>query len=71
MATYKQIQQYVKATNGFTPKTCWIAHVRSDHGMTTRQAANRYAANRRAHPCPPEKRQAIEDALRVLGAFDT
>lgn len=28
MATYKEIQDYVKATYGFVPKSCWIAHMK-------------------------------------------
>lgn len=32
MATYKEIQQYVKLKYGFTPKTCWIAHMKEMYG---------------------------------------
>ncbi len=28
MTTHKQIQQYVKGVYGYTPKTCWIAHMK-------------------------------------------
>jgi hypothetical protein len=28
MATYKQIQEYVKAEYGYQPKSCWIADVK-------------------------------------------
>lgn len=28
MATYKQIQEYLKYNYGFVPKTCWIAHMK-------------------------------------------
>jgi hypothetical protein len=66
MATYKEIQSTVKQTAGFVPKTCWIAHVLSDHGMTTRQARNRTDPSERQHPCPADKRSAIEAALRRL-----
>jgi hypothetical protein len=50
----------------FTPKTCWIAHVLSDHGLTRRTAPNRINPGVRQEPCPAEKRGAIIDALREL-----
>jgi hypothetical protein len=64
MATYKEIQDYVRGRYGFQPKTCWIANVKADHGLTTRQASNRFSATSREQPCPPDKRPLIEDALR-------
>jgi len=36
MATYRQIADDVKARTGKTVKTCWIAHVKSLHGLTRR-----------------------------------
>ncbi len=67
MATYKKIQAAVQAESGIVPKTCWIARVKSDLGLTTRQAPNRISQDWRQHPCPPEKRPAIISALRKLG----
>lgn len=67
MATYKDIQAHVRSVNGFVPKTCWIAHVMADHGLTRRQAANRHDHLVRTHPCPLDKRPAIEAALRHFG----
>lgn len=64
VATYRQIQKWVKSDAGFVPKTCWIAHVKSDHGLVSREAFNRADSNVRQHPCPPEKRGVIEAALR-------
>jgi hypothetical protein len=64
MATYREIQERVKFTNRFVPKTCWIAHVMADHGLTTRTAANRINKNQRKYPCPDDKRSAIVTALR-------
>lgn len=69
MPTYRQVQDYVKSKNGFVPKTCWIAHVLSDHGLTKREAHNRHSKGSRVHPCPPEKREAIVTALKTLGGF--
>jgi hypothetical protein len=65
--TYQQIQAHVKQENHFSPKTCWIADVLSKHGLTRRIAANRLDPASRKHPCPPEKRAAIESALRHFG----
>jgi hypothetical protein len=66
VATYREIQADVKLTSGFVPKTCWIAHVLSDHGLTTRTASNRISEGKPEHPCPAEKRPPIEAALRRL-----
>jgi len=66
MATYEQIQQFVKAKYGFQPKTCWIAHVKEIAGLKVRRAWNR-ESNKRQVPCPPEKVNAIMDALRHYG----
>lgn len=69
MPTYKQIQNHVRTTLGFVPKPCWIAHIKSDYGLTTRVAPNRADPNARMHPCPPEKRAVLEAAMRELGIF--
>jgi hypothetical protein len=66
MATYAEIQKAVREKCGFTPKTCWIAHVMSDHGLSRRIAPNRIDLAARKHPCPPEKRAAITEILREL-----
>ena len=50
MATYTEIQEWVKQHYGFTPKTCWIAHVKSLSGLPMRKAPNRLGAGRVA-PC--------------------
>lgn len=68
MATYKEIQQAVKEAHGFVPKTCWIAHILSDHGLTKRQSPNRIDTTSRKYPCPAEKRQAIEQTMKRLKA---
>ena len=66
MATYREVQKHVRLQSGFVPKTCWIAHVKSDYGLTTRQAPNRHDPQQRVAPCPANKRAAIERALREL-----
>lgn len=67
MATYKQIQDYVKARYGCTIKTCWIAHVKELNGLSPRRAHNRLTSFRRQHPCPDRKRPLIEEAMRYYG----
>ncbi|MGR6467537.1 hypothetical protein [Rhizobium sp. PAMB 3182] len=64
MATYKQVQDWIMATYGFRAKTCWIAHVKAENGKTKRVAANRINMQARKHPCPADKRIAVETALR-------
>ena len=55
MATYKEIQGYVKETYGFLPKTCWIAHMKELCGIPVKNAPNRISPSHREKPCPPEK----------------
>ncbi len=67
MPTYSEIQKFVQRRHGFVPKTGWIAHVKTLRGVSTRRAANRAGRGRRVAPYPPEKREAIEQALRHFG----
>jgi len=67
MPTYKQIAERVRANSQFVPKTCWIADVLASHGLTRRIAPNRKSKDIRQHPCPEDKRAAIEGAMRDLG----
>jgi hypothetical protein len=69
MATYKEIQAYVKEHHGFTPKTCWIAHVKELSGLKVRRAWNR-KSDQRAVPCPANKVQPIREAFRHFGMLD-
>jgi len=41
MATYKEIQEYVKFNFGYTPKTYWIAHSKEVYGLSLKVANNR------------------------------
>lgn len=66
MATYKQIQTWVKQQHGFVPKTCWIAHVKYMSGLPMRKAPNRQGAER-VVPCPQEKVAPIRAALKHFG----
>jgi hypothetical protein len=67
MATYSEMQKRVRELNGFTPKTCHIAHVKSELNPGQRKAVNRINGNVRVYPCPPHKRPAILAALKYFG----
>ena len=67
MATDAAIQKFVQRQQGFIPKMGWIAHVKEIHGIPTRRGANRARRARDVEPCPAEKREAIEEALRHFG----
>jgi hypothetical protein len=70
MPTYEAIQNEVRITNGFVPKTCWIAHVFELPGKKLRLAPNRIDPIVRKHPCPAGKQPAIIEALRKLEQQD-
>jgi hypothetical protein len=61
MATYKEIQNYVKQNNGYIPKSCWIAHMKELCGLNPKMSARRYSPTTRTHPCPLEKQ---DDAFK-------
>jgi hypothetical protein len=67
MATDVEIQKFVQRRHGFIPKTGWIAHVKEVHNIPTLREAKRARRDRAVEPCPPEKREAIEEALRHFG----
>jgi len=67
MATYKQIQKWVKDRNGFTVKTCWIARAKEVNGLELKAAHNRYDPRYRLDPCPDDKLSIIRDAFKHFG----
>lgn len=66
MPTYQKIRDFVLENYGHTVKTCWIAHVKELNGLNPSQAPNRVGPER-LHPCPENKREAIENAFRHFG----
>lgn len=64
MGTYKELQAYVKMNFGYTPKTCWIAHMKEICGLSPKVAYNRNDINKREFPCPKEKQDDIKNAFR-------
>jgi hypothetical protein len=67
LATYAEIQAWVKEHAGFVPKTCWIAHVKELSGVKPRLAPNRADPGKRIVPCPPGKVEPIRRALVHFG----
>ena len=69
MATAAEIQKFVQRHHGVIPKPGWIAHVKQVHGIPTLRGAKRARRDRNIEPCPAEKREAIEHALRHFGVI--
>jgi len=67
MATYKDIQNWIKENYGFVVKTCWIAHVKEICGLPVGTVPNRRNKTKRINPCPPNKVIPITQALKFLG----
>ena len=65
MATYREIQSYVKRNYGLRVDTCHIAHVKEIMGMTLRKAPNRKGSER-VKPCPANMVKAIKEAITNL-----
>ena len=64
MATYKEIQTYVKNIYGFIPKTCWIAHMKEICGLPVKVSHNRHSPDKREKPCPLDKMEPIREAFQ-------
>ena len=66
--TYKRIQEYVQEKYGFKVHTAYIAEVKCMVGLDMHKAPNTVEQRKHEyHPCPPEKVEAIKDALRHFG----
>ncbi len=50
--SYKSIQQLYKETFNRTIKTCWIADVKRELGLTKRKSYNRLNEDSVKYPCP-------------------
>jgi hypothetical protein len=53
--TYKTIQELYKNQFNKTIKTCWIADVKRELGLTTRISKNRINVDSVKYPCPNEE----------------
>ena len=66
--TYKRIQEYMQEKYGFKVHTAYIAEVKRMVGLDMHKAPNAVEQRKHEyHPCPPEKVEAIKDALRHFG----
>jgi hypothetical protein len=63
MATYKQIQGYVKEKFGYVPRASWIAHVKEICGLNPQMATNRRSPVDRLNPCPEDKQNHLREAF--------
>lgn len=71
MPSYREIQEETKARFGFTPKTCWIADIKAEHGLTRGPAPNRIDWGARKHPCPAHRRTELITIMAELGVLST
>ncbi len=65
MATYKDIQEWVKEEYGFSIKTCWIADMKEECGLKPKKASNR-KEEKRQYPCPSDKKDQIKNAFKYF-----
>lgn len=64
VATYNEIQGYIRDKYGITVKTCWIADMKEIHGLPKRVAPNRISMDMKVQPCPKDKKEMITDAFK-------
>ncbi len=62
MATYKEIQDWVKKHYGFVPKDCWIAHCKEINNIPVNKSPRR--KGERLVPWPENKQPAIKAAFQ-------
>ncbi len=67
MATYKAIQNYIKDKYNCSVKTCWIADMKEQCGITTRTAPNRKSEKSRVYPCPDQHKEKILESFSYYG----
>jgi len=60
MATYKQIQEYVKQNYGYSCKSCWIAHMKEVCGLNPK----RQNPGQRTNPCPEHRQQNLVEVFK-------
>lgn len=70
IATYKDIQNYIKEKYNISIKTCWIAHMKEVCGLKPRMSSNRIDTNKRKYPCPEDKQEIVLEAFRQAKWID-
>ena len=64
-ATYEEIKAYVLENTGLKVSNLYIAQVKQKYGIIERENYNKpKSENARQPQCPPEKENAIKDALK-------
>lgn len=67
-ATYPQIKDYVLEHSGLKVSSLYIAQVKQKCGIIERENYNKPKSEDAKQPqCPPEKEEAIKEALRHFG----
>jgi len=66
MTTHKRIQAETKRRFGFVPTTCWIADVKAEMALISREAANRVHPGSRKYRCSPDKRAGLRNVISAL-----
>ena len=67
-ATYPQIKEYVLEHTGLKVSNLYIAQVKQKFGIIERENYNKPKSQEAKQPqCPPEKEEAIKEALRHFG----
>ncbi len=69
MATYQEIQKYIKENYGYVAKSCWIAHMKEKCGFKPNMSPNRLSSLSRKYPCPEEKQEHIKVSFRHFKMF--
>ena len=65
MATYEQIKDYVLEHSGLNVSSLYIAQGKQKHGIIERENYNKPKSENAKQPqCPPEKEEAITEALK-------
>ena len=66
MATYKEIEDWVREKYHWTPQTCHIAHCKELAGLPTPKRPPNRRGRMPSKPCPPEKRESIFQRVQTL-----
>ena len=65
LATYGQIKDHVLEHSGLKVSSLYIAQVKQKHGIIERENYNKSKSENAKQPqCPPEKEEAITEALK-------
>lgn len=70
MATYKEIQNYIKVKYSKSVKICWIADMKEYHGLKKKVAPNRISLDSKTNPCPDNRKEMITDAFKYFDMLE-